>query len=99
MSHLAWRTRACRGCATPNRGSGSSPVEGLHVEVDGAAAGEPDGERLVVGEAEGDDTPLALARQHLERGDDHRTLHASAGDRARDLAVVAHGHGGAGITG
>src|SRR4051812_10637918 len=75
-----------------------SPVEGFHEEVDRAATGEADGEGLVVGVAERDDTPLTLTREHLERGGDHRALDAAAGDRAGDLAVVAHRHGRAGIT-
>src|SRR5690349_15509774 len=98
MRHLAWPARDYRGVATPKRRRVRwSPVEGLHVEVDGATAGETDGERFVVGVAEGDDAALALTLEDLERGGDHRAFDAAAGHRARDLAVVAHRHGGARI--
>ena len=65
--------------------------------MDGAAAREPDGERVVVGVAERDDPALALPRQDLQRGLHDRALDTAARDRSRDLAGVAHGHRGARI--
>src|SRR6476646_8398846 len=99
MTLLAWLVRRHHARATPKReGGGDSPVEGFDEEVDRAATGEPDGEGLDVGVAESDDAPLTFTREHLERSGDHRAFDTPAGDRACDLAVIAHRHGGAGIT-
>src|SRR5688572_23126736 len=77
----------------------SLPVERLDEHVNGPAAGEPDGERLVVGVAEGDDAALVRTREHGQRLLDDCTLDAAARDRPGDLAGVAHGHRGARVTG
>src|SRR5882724_9403362 len=100
MTLLAWLVRRSDARTTPKqRAKECSPVEGLQVEVDGATTGESDGERLVVGVAEGDHTAVALAGQHLDCGGDHRTFDATTRHGARNLAVVAHRHGRTGIAG
>src|SRR4051794_30942121 len=65
--------------------------------MDGAAAREAHRERLVVGVPEGDDTLVARAPEHLERGFHPRALDASARHRSGDLTVVAHRHRRTGI--
>src|SRR5215213_8004406 len=99
MVLLAWLVCRSGTPATPKREGWSSPVERFHEEVDGATAGEADGERFVVGVAERDDAAVALAGEDLERGGDHRAFDTSAGDGAGHLAVVAHRHRRAGVTG
>src|SRR4051812_10135929 len=64
-----------------------SPVEGLHEDVDGAAAGEADGEGFVVGVPEG--AHLGLARlEDLKRLGEHGTFNATAGHRPGHLTVL-----------
>src|SRR4051794_30228187 len=73
------------------------PVEGLDEEVDGAAAGEPDGERLVVGVAELHEARRAFTLEDGERLAHHRPFDAAAAHRSGDFAVVAHRHRRAGV--
>ncbi len=64
--------------------------ERLDEHLDGAAAGQPDRERLVVGDAVPD--PLRDAGvQHLGGDLDDGALDAAAGDAADDVAVRVHG--------
>ena len=67
----------------------SVPVERLEEQVDGAAAGEADGERLVVAVAERVAGRARAGRQRPASASvDHRALDAAARHRADDLAVA-----------
>src|SRR6478736_2868318 len=72
-------------------GRARSPVERLDEEVDRAAAGEADGEGLVVAVAERDEAGRA-GGEDVQRFGDDGTLDTAAADRAGDLAGVADGH-------
>src|SRR4051812_4324403 len=73
-----------------------SPIQRLHEHVDGAAAGESDRERLVVGVPEGAHLGLA-GLQNRQRLSQHGALDATAGDRPGHLTVLVDGHGGPGV--
>ncbi len=84
--------------AAASSSTGGLGLDGLEEEVDGPAAGEPDGEGLVVAVAEGVQAAGA-GRQRRQRRLDDRALDAPARDRPDDLAVVGDGHRRPGVTG
>src|SRR5712671_3909848 len=59
----------------------------LHIDADGAAAGEPDLPRGLVGNAEFERLRLA-ALDHVERLGHYRALDAAAGDTAEEIAFI-----------
>ena len=67
------------------------PVEGLDEDVDGAPAGEADGEGVLVGDPVGEERGRP-GLEHAERLGEHGALHAATGDGTGHLAVLAHGH-------
>ena len=73
-------------------------IERFEEQMDGAAAGESDGEGLIIAVAEGHETSIA-GGQHVEGLGHDGALDAAARDRPRHLAVVGDGHGRAGKTG
>ena len=83
------------------RGGAGSDVDevvgGLDEEVNGAAAGETDGEGLVVGIAERDDAGRGFTGENRERFGHDGTFDASTADRTNDLTRCADGHGCAGF--
>ncbi len=76
------------------RGRPAGVVRGDH-DVDGSAAGQTDGEGVLVAVAEPLDERLPLL-ERMEAEVVHGSLHAAPGDRADDGAVGADGQGGAG---
>src|ERR1700722_4364330 len=71
---------------------------GFYEDVDNASAGEPHGERLVVGVAEGDQLGLPVAGQDVHGLAHDGTLDAAARHRARYLTLVVDDHRRPGIT-
>src|SRR5919201_1603683 len=59
----------------------------LHIDANGAAAGESHLPRGLVGNAEFERLRLA-ALDHVERLGDHRALDAAAGDAAEEIAFI-----------
>lgn len=66
--------------------------------MDGPAAGQPNGERLIIGVAKGDRTPLPRLND-VERLGHNSTLDATPRDRTCYFAIFVNGHGSARKTG
>src|SRR5918995_4236328 len=71
--------------------AGCSRLVALHVDVDLAAARQPDVPRLLVGDAEVQQ-PRSAAAEHFLGDLDDRALDTAAGHGAGDLAVLVDGH-------
>jgi hypothetical protein len=78
---------------------GSEPagaaVQGLDMDLQLTAAGEPDGERVLAAEAKSLKAGAAVGH-HFQRRGNHGTLNTAAGEAAEDLAGFGHQHGGPG---
>src|SRR3954451_8315818 len=79
--------RAARSTLRVRSRSSFKSAHLFHVDPNGAAAGQPDIPRGLVGDAELQNFRLA-AVDHVDRLGDHRAFHAAAGHAAEKIALI-----------